>query len=64
MRLLTIAEVMGRLSVSRSTIAGLIRHGRINVVRIGRAVRISEAEADRLATHGVAGRVAEPEGAQ
>lgn len=43
-KLLTFSEVCTRASISRSTLYRLIQNGRINVVKIGRAVRIPETE--------------------
>lgn len=45
-KLLSLSEVCMRASISRSTLYRLIQNGRINVVKIGRAVRIPETEID------------------
>ncbi len=42
-RLLTIKDVAERLQVSGRTIHRLVANGGLTVVRIGRAVRVSEA---------------------
>ena len=43
-QLLSLSEVCMRASISRSTLYRLIQNRRINVVKIGRAVRIPETE--------------------
>lgn len=43
-RLLTLDDAANLLGVSRSTVERLIRAGRLPVVRIGRLVRIDEAD--------------------
>ena len=47
-RLLTVKEASQRLSVSPEFLKKLQRQGQLKVVRIGRAVRISEHELERL----------------
>lgn len=48
MQLLTVAEAARRLAVHPDTIRNLADRGQLNAVRIGRAVRIDEAELDQL----------------
>jgi excisionase family DNA binding protein len=45
-KLLSLSEVCKQTSISRSTLYRLIQNRRINVVKIGRAVRIPETEID------------------
>ena len=45
-KLLSLSEVCKQTSISRSTLYRLIQNRRINVVKIGRAVRIHETEID------------------
>ena len=47
-RLLKIIEVCERTSLSRSTIYRAAEEGKLQAVRIGRSVRISESELDRF----------------
>jgi len=47
-RLLTVADVQERLSVSRDTVGRLIASGDLTPVRIGRAVRIANADVDEF----------------
>jgi excisionase family DNA binding protein len=49
-RLLTIAAVQERLSVSRDTVGRLLAAGELTPVRIGRAVRVSDADLDDFIT--------------
>lgn len=44
---LCVREVADRLRVSTMTIHRLIRDGQLSVVRVGRSIRIEEAEYDR-----------------
>lgn len=46
--LLTLDEASEALSVSRAMISKLVRTGRLRATRIGRCVRISQAEVLRL----------------
>lgn len=50
-KLLSFSEVCRRASISRSTLYRLIQNRRINVVKIGRAVRIPETELDAFIKH-------------
>lgn len=45
---ITISEFMRRFSVSRSTVYRLAERGEIEMVRIGRSVRISRESAENL----------------
>ena len=47
-KLLTISETAERLSLGKSKTHELIQEGRLNAVRIGRAVRIEVGELDRF----------------
>ena len=47
-KLLTISETADRLSLGKSKTYELIQEGRLNAVRIGRAVRIEVGELDRF----------------
>ena len=42
--LLTLDQVADRLQVSRRTVERLVAAGRIRIVRIGRAIRVTERE--------------------
>ena len=48
MQLLTVKKAAAALSVSPEFIKKLQRQGRLKVVRLGRAIRISEQELERL----------------
>lgn len=48
MQLLTIKQAAAVLSVSPEFLKKLQRRGRLKVVRLGRAIRISEQELERL----------------
>jgi excisionase family DNA binding protein len=52
-RLLTLQDAASALSVSQDFLKKLYRAGRLPVVRMGRSVRISQAEVDRLVREGV-----------
>lgn len=45
----TLPEVAERLTVSEATLRRLIRKGEVHVVRLGRAVRVTSNELQRLA---------------
>lgn len=47
-RLMTVSEVAGALSMSRSTVYRLIDDGRLDVLHLGRAARIRSEDVDRL----------------
>lgn len=47
-QLLTLKQAAGMLAVSPEFLKKLQRQGRLRVVRLGRAVRISEREVERL----------------
>ncbi len=51
-RLLTVKQASEKLSVSAEFIKKLERQGRLHVIRIGRAVRVSEHELERLCREG------------
>lgn len=46
--LYTVQEVANKLNLSEQTIRKLIKKGEINVVRIGRNIRISRQELDKI----------------
>ena len=46
-------EFADRLSISRWTVYAWIQEGRIEAIKLGRLVRIREAELDRLIKEGV-----------
>lgn len=48
MNLLTPEQARQRLSVGRNTIYTLLRKGALKSVRIGRVIRVSEAEIERF----------------
>jgi excisionase family DNA binding protein len=48
MQLLTLKQAAATLSVSPEFLKKLQRQGRLKVVRLGRAIRVSEQELDRL----------------
>lgn len=48
--LLTVADVMELLSISRTTAYGLIARGELPVIRVGRAVRVHPQDLDRFLT--------------
>jgi excisionase family DNA binding protein len=52
-QLLTTKEAAWQLAVSPEFVKRLTREGRIKVVRLGRAVRIPQAEVERLSRSGV-----------
>lgn len=52
MNLLTPEQARQRLSLGRNTIYSLLRRGVLKSVRIGRAIRVSEAEIDRFILSG------------
>ena len=52
-RLMTLRDAAATLSVSPDFLKRLHRAGRIRVVRLGRAVRVPEAEVERLVREGV-----------
>ncbi len=53
-KLLTVQEVAEALRVQPATIrAWILRRTRINSVRVGRAVRVPEAEVERLLRNGL-----------
>ncbi len=52
MNLLTPEQARQRLSLGRNTIYALLRNGSLQAVRIGRAIRISDAEIERFITQG------------
>jgi excisionase family DNA binding protein len=52
MNLLTPEQARQRLSLGRNTIYALLRTGMLKSVRIGRAVRVSEAEIQRFIESG------------
>ena len=49
LQLLTIKRAATRLAVSPEFLKKLQRQGRLKIVRLGRAIRISEQELERLA---------------
>jgi len=51
-QLLSLEDAAKRLACCRRTLVREVDRGRINVVRIGRAVRISEQEIRRLVAEG------------
>jgi excisionase family DNA binding protein len=51
-RLLKVAESAVRLSVRECTVRKMVLEGRIDVVRIGRSVRIPESAVDALIAGG------------
>jgi excisionase family DNA binding protein len=53
MQLYTIKEAASRLAVSPEFLKRLQRQGQLRVVRLGRAVRISEQELQRLSLEGL-----------
>jgi excisionase family DNA binding protein len=53
MQLYTIKEAASRLAVSPEFLKRLQRQGQLRVVRLGRAVRISEQELQRLSVEGL-----------
>jgi excisionase family DNA binding protein len=58
MTLMTPEQARQRLSLGRNTIYSLLRSGSIRAVRVGRAIRISDAEIERFISQGgVAGPV-------
>ncbi len=52
-QLLTLKKAAKKLDVSEQYLKRLQRQGRIRVIRLGRAVRISEQELERLCRDGV-----------
>ncbi len=48
-RLLKVHEAAERLAISQKHLRRLIAQGRLRAVRLGRAVRVPEAELERLA---------------
>ncbi len=51
-KLLALKDAAEQLSVSPEFLKKLQRDGRLQVVRLGRAVRVSEEEVERLAREG------------
>ena len=51
-QLVTVKQAAATLSLSPEFVKKLERQGRLQVVRIGRAVRISEQEVERLCREG------------
>lgn len=51
-RLLNIEEFAGLLGVTQSCVRRWILERRINVIKIGRLVRIAESEVDRIIAEG------------
>jgi excisionase family DNA binding protein len=51
-RLMTLKQTAKALSVSSAFLKKLQRQGRLRVVRLGRSVRIPQAEVERLARDG------------
>jgi excisionase family DNA binding protein len=49
--LLTIAQAAERLQVSDATVYRLVANRRLGSIRVGRLVRISEADIERFLTH-------------
>jgi excisionase family DNA binding protein len=54
-QLFTIPEAAGRLRVTSSGLRSCIREGKVSVIRLGRLVRISEDEIDRVMKEGLTG---------
>ena len=52
MNLMTPEQARQRLSLGRNTIYTLLRKGTLRCVRIGRAIRVSEAEIERFIVSG------------
>lgn len=52
MNLITAEQARQRLSLGRNTIYALLRRGALRSVRIGRSIRISEAEIERFIVSG------------
>jgi excisionase family DNA binding protein len=52
-RLLTINQFAERLSITSSCVRRWILEHRISVIKLGRLVRISETEVERLVTEGL-----------
>ena len=51
-KLLTVAEVAEALRIKPATVRSWLLRGKINSYRVGRAVRIEEAEIERLLKEG------------
>jgi excisionase family DNA binding protein len=52
MKLYTLKEVAEILHVTYNTVFNLVQSGKIKAVKIGRTLRISQEEADRLTKEG------------
>ena len=52
-RLLSVKQAAARLSVSPEFLKKAYRRGKLRIVRLGRAVRVSEREIERLAREGI-----------
>lgn len=53
--LLTPSQVRERLNLGRNTVYELLREGRLRSIRVGRLIRIAEAEVDRFVHEAEAG---------
>lgn len=51
-KLLNVSQFAERLGVSKSCIRRWILEGRVSIIKLGRLVRIAEAEVDRLLAEG------------
>lgn len=60
LQLITVAEAASRLAVHEDTVRAMLRDGRLSPVRIGRAVRVEEAELEALVSRGRPRRNAPP----
>ena len=54
-RLLTVPETANRLATTAGTVRNWIRRGRLHAVRLGRAVRLREADIRRIVDVGFHG---------
>ncbi len=54
-KLISPQEFADRLSISRWTVYGWLLEGRLNMIKLGRLVRIPESEVDRIVQEGSQG---------